>query len=191
MTITQLIVYASIFFWLFPIFRQYKGNYFLFFLILALSDPIAMLSVAVLKVQPTLIHSIAGIFLFYSIDTVRQEFGRLWLLNLFIVVTFVIALLMLSNLLFLILILHFLILFIFIKKLMLKLYHSGEFNWFYLVLIFYEITVILKVMVFISSTEIGILYFYLTLAFQFLVAIFFTIFRENSPLLRIRLISSS
>ena len=150
----------------------------------------AMLCVAVLNVQPSLIHSIAGIFLFYSIDTVRQEFGRMWLPNLIIVVTFVIALLMLSNPLFLVLILHFLILLIFIKKLMLKLYQLGGFNWFYLALIFYEITVILNVIVFISGTEIGILYFYLTLAFQFLVAIFFTIFREESPLLRIRLRSS-
>ncbi len=191
MAITQSIIYASIFFWLFPVYRQYKGNYFLFFLILALSDPMVMLSVAVLKVQPTLIHSIAGIFLLYSIDTVKQEFERLWLLNLMIVVTFIIALLLLSNLLILVLILHFLILIVFIKKLMLKLHQLSEFNWFYLVLIFYEITVILKVIVFISGTEIGILYFYLTLAFQFLVAIFFTIFREESPLLRTRLISSS
>ncbi len=191
MAITQSIIYASIFFWLFPVYRQYKGNYFLFFLILALSDPMVMLSVAVLKVQPTLIHSIAGIFLLYSIDTVKQEFERLWLLNLMIVVTFIIALLLLSNLLILVLILHFLILIVFIKKLMLKLHQLSEFNWFYLVLIFYEITVILKVIVFISGTEIGILYFYLTLAFQFLIAIFFTIFREESPLLRTRLISSS
>jgi len=191
MTIAQSIIYASIFFWLFPIFRQYKGNYFLYFLILGLSDPIAMLCVAVLNVQPTLIHSVAAIFLYYSIDTVKREFRRLWLLNLIIVVTFVIALLMLSNPLFLVLILHFLILLIFIKKLMLKLYQSGEFNWFYLALIFYEITVILKVIVFISGTDVGILYFYLTLAFQFLVAIFFTIFREESPLLRMRLKSSS
>ncbi len=191
MTIAQSIIYASIFFWLFPIFRQYKGNYFLYFLILGLSDPIAMLCVAVLNVQPTLIHSVAAIFLYYSIDTVKREFERLWLLNLIIVVTFVIALLMLSNPLFLVLILHFLILLIFIKKLMLKLYQSGEFNWFYLALIFYEITVILKVIVFISGTDVGILYFYITLVFQFLVAIFFTIFREESPLLRMRLKSSS
>jgi hypothetical protein len=191
MTITQSIVYASIFFWIFPIFRQYKGNYFLYFLILALSDPIAMLCVAVLNVQPALIHSIAGLFLFYSIDTVRHEFRRLWLLNLIIIVTFIITLLLMSNPLFLVLIMHFLILLIFIKKLMLKLYQSDEFNWFYLVFIFYEITVILNVIVFISGTDVGILFFYLTLAFQFLVAIFFTIFREESPLLRMRLKSSS
>jgi len=190
MTITQSIIYASILFWLFPIFRQYKGNYFHYFVILALSDPLAMFGVAVLNVQPRLILSIAAIFLFYSIDTIKHEFRRLWLLNLIIVVTFVIALIVLSNPLFLVLIFHFSILLIFIKKLMVKLYQLGEFNWFYLVLIFYEITVILKVIVFISGTEIGVLYFYLTLAFQFLVAIFFTILREENPLLRIRLSTS-
>jgi hypothetical protein len=74
---------------------------------------------------------------------------------------------------------------------MLKLYQLGEFNWFYLVLVFYEITVILKVIVFISGADVGLFYLYITLAFQFLVAIFFTIFSEESPFLRIRLKTSS
>ena len=174
-----------------PIFRQYKGNFFHYFLILGLADPTAMLCVAVFNIQPILIHSIAGVFLFYSIDDVRQNVKRFWLLNLIIVITFTIALLMQLNPLFLVLILHFLILIMFIKKLMLKLHQLGEFNWFYLVLVFYEITVLLKVIVFLSGAEIGILYFYLTLAFQFLVAIFFTIFREENQLLRIRLKTSS
>jgi len=191
MAITQLIVYVSIFFWLFPAIRQYKGNYFIFFLILALADPIAMFCVAVFNIQPTFIHAIVAICLFYSIDTVRKEFWRLRLLNLIIIVTFIIALLLQANPPFLILIFHFLILFVFIKKLMLKLYQLGEFNWFYLILIFYEITALVNLIVFISGAEIGIFYYYLTVAFQLLVAIFFTIFREESQLLRIRLKTSS
>jgi hypothetical protein len=187
MTITQLIINVSIFFWLVPVFRQYKGNYFFFFLILALADPFAFLCVAVFNIQPALIHAIAAIGLFYSLDTIRQDFWRLWLLNLIIVVTFVIALLLQTNPLFLILIFHFLILIIFIKKVMLKLYQSGEFNWFYLILIFYEITAMVKLIVFISGADIGILYLYFTVAFQFLIAIFFSIFREESPALRIHL----
>jgi hypothetical protein len=181
----------SIAIWLFPVIRQYRGNYFIFFLILALADPIAMFCVAVFNIQPTLIHAIAALCLYYSIDAIRQEFRRLWLLNLIIVVTFIVALFMQTNQLFLILIFHFLILFIFIKKIMLKLYQLGEFNWFYLVLIFYEITAVVKLIVFISGAEIGILFYYLTVAFQFLVAIFFTIFREESPTLRFRIITST
>ena len=187
MIITQLITIASIFFWLFPVIRQYRGNYFIYFLILALADPIAMLCVAVFNIQPTIIHAIAGISLFYSIDTINHQFSKLWLLYMLIAISFVIALLMLSNPLFLILIFHFLILILFIKKLMVKMYQLGNFNWFYLVLIFYEITVILKVIVFLSGANIGILHFYLTLAFQFLIALFFTIFREESQVLKIQL----
>ena len=83
-----------------------------------------------------------------------------------------------------------LILFVFIKKLMVKLYQFGEFNLFYLVLIFYEITALVKLIVLISGAEIGIAYYFLTVAFQFLIAIFFMIFREESPILRIRLKTS-
>lgn len=191
MTITQLIIYASILFWLFPVIRHYKGNYFIYFLILALSDPLAIACVAVFKIQPTVIHAIAAICLFYSIDTVRHEFIRLWMLNLIIIITFIILLLLQSIPLFLILIFHFLVLYVFIKKLMIKLYQFGELNWFYMVLIFYEITALVKLIVLISGAEIGIVYYFLTVTFQFLIAIFFTIFREESSFLRLRLRTSS
>ena len=191
MTIASIITYISIFIWIFPALRQYRESYFYFFLVLALSDPVNIICVHALGVFPNYyVHSVAGLLLLYSIGFKLENLLRFWYANIVFIIFFLIALFSIENLLFIILFSHFLILIKFIKILMLKLYQSGEFNWFYLALIFYEITVILKVIVFISGTEIGILYFYLTLAFQFLVAIFFTIFREENSLFHFKLRTS-
>jgi hypothetical protein len=187
MLIAKIITYASIFVWLLPAIRQYKGKYFYYFLILALSDPLNIFFVNVLNVPNYFFHSIAGILLFYSIGTSTQSFLKYWKFNLLFILVFLFTLFTLPNLLFLILILHVLILSIFIKQSVILLHQSGELNYFLLVLIFYEITVLLKVIVFISGTDTGIMFFYLTLSFQILVALFFTIFREESSILTIKL----
>ena len=183
MLIAKIIIYASIIVWFLPAFRQYKGKYFYYFLILALSDPLTFFSINVLQVSNYFFYSIAGILLFYSIGTSTQSFLKYWKFNLLFIVVFLFTLFTLPNLLFLILILHILILYKFIKQSVIRLHQSGELNYFLLVLIFYEITALLKVIAFISGTDTGIIFFYLTLSFQILVALFFTIFREDSSIL--------
>ena len=187
MLIAKIITYASIIVWLLPAIRQYKGKYFYSFLILALSDPLTFFSGEVLQVPNYFFHSIAGILLFYSIGTSNQSFLKYWKFNLLFILVFLFTLFTVPNLLFLILILHVLILSKFIKQSVIRLHQSGELNYFLLVLIFYEITVLLKVIVFISGTDMGILFFYFTVSFQILVALFFTIFREDSSILTLKL----
>lgn len=53
-------------------------------------------------------------------------------------------------------------------------------------LVFYEISVIVNLIVFISKTNLSVVFFYLTLSFQILVAIFFTIFREDSSISKLK-----
>ncbi len=187
MLIAKIISYASIIVWLLPAIRQYKSKYFYYFLILALSDPLTFFSVNVLQVPDYFFYSIAGILLFYSIGTSTRSFLKYWTLNLLFILVFLFTLFTLPNLLFLILILHVLILSKFIKQSVILLHKSGELNYFLLALIFYEITILLKVIVFISGTDTGIMFFYLTLSFQILVALFFTIFREESSILTFKL----
>jgi len=188
MSIASILLYISSVLWIFPALRQYRESYFYFFLILALSDPVNIISVQVLEVFPNYyIHSIAGLLLFYSIGFIVEDLLRYWYINIVFIILFLIALSLIENLLFIILFLHFLILIKFIKIAIVKLHQTDELNCFSLVLILYEISVVTKILIFISATETGNIYFYLTLVFQYLVAIFFTIFRESSSLLRIRL----
>jgi len=188
MSIASILVYISSFLWILPVLRQYRENYFYFFLVLALADPVNIISVFVLNIFPNyFIHAIAGLLLFYSISFKVEDLLHYWYANIIFIILFLIALFLIENLLFIILFLHFLILIKFIKIAIVKLHQTGELNWFFLVLILYEISVVTKVLIFISATETGNIYFYLTLVFQYLIAIFFAIFREGSSLLRIRL----
>ena len=185
MPIEKIIVYISTFFWLFPPFRQYNGRYFYYFLILALSDPLALINYSFIGISHHFIHSIAGLLLLYSFDSI--EYLKKYLLaNIIFILAFFLFLFLLDNLLYVILTLHLLILYRFIRLSLLNTFNKNELNIFLLVLVFYEISAIVNLIVFISKTNLGVVFYYLTLSFQILVAIFFTIFREDSSLLKLK-----
>ncbi len=61
-------------------------------------------------------------------------------------------------------------------------------NFFYLVLAFYEFTVLLKFLNFLIELKVEAeTYFYITTGFELLVGIFFTMFREDSQKLAYKL----
>ena len=185
MPVEKIIVYISTFFWLLPPFRQFKGRYFYYFLILALADPINILSISIIGVPNYSVHSIMGLLLFYSIGTGENE-KKYMLANMIFMLAFFLFLFLLDNLLYLILTLHLLILYRFLRLSLLNTFSKYELNIFLLMLVFYEISVVVKTIVFISGTNLGVIFFYLTLSFQILVAIFYTIFREDSSPLMLK-----
>ena len=185
MPVEKIIVYISTFFWLFPPFRQYKGRYFYYFLILALSDPLAIIGVSLIGIPYHFIHSVAGLLLLYSFDSIEYV-KKYMLANMIFVLAFFLFLFLLDNLLYLILTLHLLILYRFLRLSLLNTFSKNELNIFLLVLVFYEISAIVNLIVFISKTNLGFVFYYLTLSFQILVAIFFTVFREDSSILKLK-----
>jgi hypothetical protein len=190
MTIASIIAYISIFFWIFPAIRQYKSNYFYYFLILALSDPINIFSGFFLGVTQGWIHSFVSLLLFYSINTTTKTLKKYILIHTAFMCVFIVALFFVSNLLYVILILHLLIIYKFIRLSILNLHLQGTLNAFHLVLIFYEVSVIINLMVFITTGASLFAFYYITLTFQIFVAIFFTIFREGNSLLHFKLKTS-
>ena len=184
MPVEKIIVYISTFFWLFPPFRQYKGRFFYYFLILALSDPLAIINYSFIGIPHYFIHSIAGLLLLYSFDSIVYV-KKYLIANIIFILAFFLFLFLLNNLLYVILTLHLLILYRFIRQALINTYSKNELNIFLCALVFYEISVAVKTIEFISGTDLGIIFFYLTLSFQILVAIFFTIFREDSSILKI------
>ena len=185
MSVERIIIYISTFFWLFPPFRQFKGRYFYYFLILALSDPFALFNYSFIGLPHYFIHSIAGLLLLYSFDSIVYV-KKYLLANIIFILSFFLFLFLLNNLLYVILTLHLLILYRFIRLSLLNTYRNNELNIFLCTLVFYEISVVVKTIVFISGTNLGVIFFYLTLSFQILVAIFFTVFREESSILKLK-----
>ena len=160
---------------------------FYFFLVLGLSDPLNLLSVLLLKVKPELLYSIAALLLFYSLNFRDHQKLKLSYTDLLVVVLFLFMTIFLSDLFYLTIAIHILILTRLFQIVIIPLHQKSEINIFYLVLVFYEISLLINLTILLSRTNAGILLFYITLAFQILIAVFFTIFKENNPRLLLKL----
>lgn len=183
----------SIFFWLLPPFRQYKGRFFYYFLIMALSDPLTILCFEVLKLPVESIHSVAGLFLAYSLFFQNNNTKQEIILLLSFLLGFIISIIYLTNLHYLILSIHIVIFLFLLKMAILPIYYKNTINIFYFALLFYELSIVLNYTLIMGNSNIKMLLFYMTLFFQILMAIFFTIFTEKSKsmILHIKQIDNS
>ena len=191
MYIAKIIGYISTVFWLLPPIRQFKSQYFIYFLILALSDPVNLFSINVLGLPNNIIHALAAILLFYSINPNSIDFNRYWFLHSLFIASFIIGMLFLNNLLYIVLLIHLMILFKFVKLTLVTIYKINILNIFYVVLMFYELSAVINLSEFLSNSDLRIVIYYMTLSFQILMAIFFTIFTEKSDFLILKLRSDN
>lgn len=187
MSFPFIAVYVSMIVWVFPPFRQFRSAIFYYFLILAIEDPLAIGLFYLFKINTLIVHSILSLLLYFSIDFDWEELLKNWIVNIVILAGLIIALLTLSNPLFIILIGHFLVLSKFVKYIILRLHGSGEMSIFYLVLIFYELTVLVNIIGVVGKSDIGMTLHYTTTIFQILIAIFCTIFRSYNKSLILKL----
>jgi hypothetical protein len=185
MEIAKIITNISAILWLLPIFRQYKTRYFFFFLVLGLTDPINIIIVSFLGIKPHFIHSIAGLLLITSLLDEMSWKKRYSLVIILLCLSAIIY--FLNNFLVEILIFHFILFSIFIKRALTPFFMNNDLNIFSLCLVFYELTIVTKLIVFLNKTDIGIEFFYLTLLLETLLAIFFSLFRAKDKKMAIHL----
>ncbi len=181
MSIAILIIYISIIAWTIPIFRQYKTNLFYFFLFLGLTDPLTLLWLKVFHLPPGIISLIIAPILFYCVNIDRQKKFSINSTEIFV---FIFTLILFFTELksdVIMLIIHTLILIRVIYKILIELHHKHIVNLFHLMLTFYMITSVASLLIYLNGDHQAIILFYVNLAFQILIALFFTIFEENNP----------
>ena len=183
MTSVQTIIDISLVCWLLPPFRQFKGRFFYYFLIMALSDPINIFCLEVIKTPLYSIHSAAGLLLIISLIFNSDGFRNKTLVIFPLISGFTLGLIYLTNFLYLLLILHIIIFLLLLKIAILPIYQKNIINLFYFVLLFYELSIVLNLTLITGSSNIKIILFFSTLFFQVLIALFFTIFTEKSKFL--------
>ena len=179
---TDIILFSSIFFWIFPAIRQIKGNYALYFVILALSDPIIFPSYKFLHIIPVytaLPLSLLTVFAIKKNDLTKN--GNIKLLIVLAVVALIGLIFFSSELKFAITLAHLYIILVLLDRTLTAINEKSTINLFHLMLILYESTIVLKYIATMTEFNKGMVYFYLTSAFEALIAIFFTIFKEDSP----------
>lgn len=181
MHIALLIIYLSSFAWIFPIFRQYKSNLFYFFLFLGISDPLTIFLFEVFRYPPGIIFVIFAPILFYTINIDRQKKLSINSIEIFVFLLTLILFFTVPNNDVIMLVIYTMILIRVIYKILIELHHKQIVNVFHFVLAFYMTTSVASLLIYLNGDYQAMVLFYINLAFQILIAIFFSIFSEDNP----------
>lgn len=190
MNLTFTILYISTIAWIFPIFRQFRCNIFYFFLFLGLSDPISTFAIKVFSLRPEIIQVIIAPILFYTINIDRQKKLTINKLEIFVFALSYGLIFLIKNYNITLLIIYTLILIRAIFKNVILLHLHQKINIVHLVLAFYMISSVASLIIYLNGDHQAIVLFYINLAFQTLIAIFFSIFREDHPKMTYKIISA-
>ncbi len=172
-----------------PVFRQYKGYYFYYFFLLSCSGLLSILLLWGLKINANIIILLVSHFLIYSLHpNFFSKKLNYSLLIVYITMSFLVYFFLEYPSLFIYFILLHLTIVYFISYRMLRFVHKYlEVKYFHLALLLYEISVIGKYLSLIMNLSTGIHYFTITNIFQIFLAIFFCIYREDTPYKAIKL----
>ncbi len=189
MKIYFVIASLSMLFWIFPAVKQYKTELFWYFFIFAFTDPVkVIINLQIKHVSNNLTYVLSSFLLMLS---VLWSFKNKKSIRILIAVVLSLALFsFFSNRIFtynLMISIHVIITYFFIKRTFMFIANSGKVNIFHLILLLEEISIILKMSAMLISLKPGLNYYVATTAFQILIAIFFTLYREDNKKLFIDL----
>ncbi len=177
--------------WILPIFRQFKTNLFYFFLFLGICDPLTSLVISILPVENELIAVIFAPILFYTINVDRSKPFKISKIEIFVFILAYSLVYFVSNLNIILLIIHTLIAIRAIYRIIIDLHYNQKINIVRLVLAFYMITSVASLLIYLNGDYQGLVLFYTNLAFQLLLAVFFSIFSENNPKMNYKVVQST
>ena len=181
----------SVLFWVGPAIRNWKSSLFPLFLFFASHDLIVLL-----------IKALSGIVIDTSFSIFLLTLVIYYLLNVFklkrkVIFVYILALILISVIFWqyanltiklTVLIAQIIVLLLLVLKKFAEMsIEKNAYSLFYIVLIFYFLTLILKYISIFIGTEHAVEYFIVTTIFQILFGLFFSIFREDDPRLLVKL----
>lgn len=178
----KILFFISIIVWLFPPIRQRRNRYFIFFLLLAISDPISILmnklNLSYYNIQ---YHTLMTFFLFVSLlhkNIIQNNKFKLIIVG---VIILMLGLLVSDTKLFYsVYILFYCIIFLmFLKEFITKFIFDRIIHVFSIILMLYVLTNIFKVFNLLLSYVDATGFFFVTTIFQITMGLFFSIFRED------------
>lgn len=176
------------FFWIFPAVKQYRTELFWYFLALAASDPISFIFYYA-KILG--LYKGYNIFAFLTLLSLYGFYRKKTFVRIILLVSFILLILSLlssvSTQQKTIVLLHVIIFLFFVVKSTKFIADSGKVNIFHIFLMLYETSIILKTLAVLTNSNNGVTFFYATSSFEILIAIFFSMFKENDSRLLIEL----
>jgi hypothetical protein len=190
MSLTIIILYVSTIAWVFPIFRQYRSNLFYFFLFLGICDPLTFVALKLFYIRNELVAVIIAPILFYAISIDRKKSFSINKTEIFVFALAYSLMFVLENYNIILLIIHTLITIRAIYKIIIELHLNQKVNLVHIVLAFYMISSVASLIIYLNGNHQAIVLFYINLAFQTLIAIFFSIFKEDDPRLTYKVVQA-
>ncbi len=182
---SKILLYISIVIWLIPPWRQFQTKYFIFFLILALIDPISFIyRYIIIKTIPFEFYIFANYLLLISLleSTTIKKNGFLFIVTGLTLIGIIIFANFTNNqsLIFL-LAFQFLMLATILKRFIVNYAFEKRVNVFNLILIFYFLTIITKFFNLLTGFADAIAFFIITSIAQVIFGLYFSIVREDKP----------
>lgn len=181
--ISKILFFISIIIWIIPPFRQYKGAFFDYFLVLAFIDPIALVYGLLTKSNlPLWVTVLFGYLLIISI-TSEELLKKLKYFFIILPLLFIVFIPTLNSKIYFILIIgeNILLIFVFLKGLITGYTESKKIDWFYLLLVFYVFTIIFKIFNLIIGFADATAFYIITSIAQIFFGLFFSIIRKDRP----------
>ena len=174
-----IVAFVSSVFWIFPAIRNYKTKLFLYFLVLAVSDPVAITAVFLFREFSTEFYVFSALLLIASLKVFfSSQKLYLTILTIFFLMTVAVAFSPVNIKYIANMIEHIVVAFIFIGILLSYVAMTSKVKGYHIILVLYEISIILKILFIILNVELGLGYFYTTTIFQMLIAVFFSVYKE-------------
>ncbi|OGU34309.1 MAG: hypothetical protein A2068_01055 [Ignavibacteria bacterium GWB2_35_6b] len=182
-SITQILFYLGFVVWIFPAIRQFRGRFFFYFFILAVADPLTIILVLLFNInvgpmQPFL----ASALLVISVLDIQYLKENKYYVIIALTIVFIVALVFNNaTIYFSVIVLFHIFIFYYILILFIKKnVDEKAVNFFYIVLMLYELTNILKISNLAFEITNADEYHTLTSIFQVAIGLYFSLFRENS-----------
>jgi len=179
-TVLYVILYTSIVTWAFPPFRQHKTKYFYFFLILALSDPIHITLGRLLGVNRSYYYLSVTLLLVLSLIEFKVK-KQILLGSFFVLIIIFTSLMGDTKVGYAVFVAcQVVILIFFLRDLFIDIRENENINLFYIVMILYIVSIIIKMVFYIVYQSTGYLYLFITNIFQLLIGIYFICYNVNN-----------
>lgn len=188
MNVIQIIKYTSSVIWALPPFRQYKGNFFYYFLFVALSDPIVVLLRSHLRMVPSNIYFVITFFAaLVSIISINKKIK--WQLVIPVLIAVLTLGLSIPNwdIAYIVCIILVLILYYSIRH---TIVYSGKnrcVSLFHFLFLIYNASLLFKLVNAMMDPIKGATYYFSTTIFEIMLGILFCIFREEDKRFALKL----
>lgn len=173
MTLTNIIIYSSILIWCFPPFRQWKTKYFTYFLLLAVCDPLKLLTRDLFHIQYNLLNVMFAFFFVASLIEEKKIQAAMLALSLLLPVAIHIMKLSQMFSFYISTFIHVVMVLIVAAHIMFHLKQSYFLNLFLCMLMFYLLMSVFMRAALIADLKLGAVSYYLGGAIQILFGIAF------------------